>query len=264
MSVGKTAVVIGAGPAGLMAAEILARGGVSVDVYDAMASAGRKFLLAGKGGMNITHAEPLTQFMTRYGSRQAQMQVLIESFTPQDLRNFVHDLGIDTFVGSSQRVFPTDMKAAPLLRAWLQRLRAQGVRLHMRERWLGWCEGDASAGQRLRLASAEAEHVVDADVVVLALGGGSWARLGSDGAWVEILRQRGVDVSPLRPANCGFHVAWSEYFKQHQAGQPLLTVAMGVKGADGALQWRKGQFVVSEYGVEGSLIYAASSAIRTR
>ncbi len=263
----KTAVVVGGGPAGLMAAEQLAQAGVEVDVYDAMPSVGRKFLLAGKGGMNLTHAEDLTAFLSRYGHRQAEMARLIHAFTPQDLRAFVHGLGIDTFVGSSQRVFPTDMKAAPLLRAWLQRLRARGVRFHMRQRWLGW---DDASPQALRFNGPQGVTSVQAQALVLALGGGSWARLGSDGAWVDLLRQHGVPVAPLRPANCGFEVAWSDYFRAHYAGQPLLTVALGWqpvgepvgKPVGKPMQWRKGQFVLTEYGVEGSLIYALSSRLR--
>lgn len=257
----KHAVVVGGGPAGLMAAEQLAEGGVVVDLYDAMPSVGRKFLLAGKGGMNLTHAEPLRAFLSRYGQRQAEMAKLIQAFTPQDLRAWAQGLGIDTFVGSSQRVFPTDMKAAPLLRAWLHRLRGRGVRFHMRQRWLGWADAGADL-QALRFNGPEGEYTVQAPVLVLALGGGSWARLGSDGAWVAGLQQRGIPVAPLRPANCGFEVAWSEHFRQRHAGQPLLTVALGWQSDGAPMLWRKGQFVLTEYGVEGSLIYALSSLLR--
>lgn len=248
--------VIGGGPAGLMAAQALARGGVQVDLYDAMASVGRKFLLAGRGGMNITHAEDYADFVTRYGSRSAALRTMLDAFRPQDVRDWVHGLGIDTFVGTSGRVFPTDMKAAPLLRAWLHRLREDGVRFHMRHRWLGWRD-DA-----LLFATPDGELAVRADAVVLALGGGSWARLGSDGAWPPLLRERGVDVAPLAPANCGFDVAWSEHFSSRHAGEPLTTVAIESTGADGAPTRKQGQFVVTAGGIEGSLIYALSAALR--
>jgi uncharacterized flavoprotein (TIGR03862 family) len=248
-------VIIGGGPAGLMAAERLAAGGVQVDLYDAMPSVGRKFLLAGKGGLNLTHSEPLPAFVERYGAQQAQVARWLEAFGPQQLREWVGGLGIDTFVGSSGRVFPTDMKAAPLLRAWLQRLRAAGVRFHMRQRWLGWADDGA-----LRFASADGEHAVRADAVLLALGGASWSRLGSDGAWVPWLAQRAVDVAPLQPSNCGFDVAaaWSEHFRSRFAGEPLKSVAIALD--DG---WRQpGEFVVTQTGVEGSLVYAASARLR--
>jgi uncharacterized flavoprotein (TIGR03862 family) len=197
--------IIGGGPAGLMAAEQLATlDGVNVDIFDAMPSVGRKFLIAGKGGMNITHSEPLAAFTTRYGQRAAQIAPLLAAFGPDELRQWIAGLGIATFVGTSGRVFPTDMKAAPLLRAWLLRLRSAGVRFHVRHRWLGWRDDG-----RLRFATPEGEGVIQADQVILALGGASWARLGSDGAWVPLLSERKVAVSPLRPSNCGFDVAWS-------------------------------------------------------
>jgi hypothetical protein len=248
--------VIGGGPAGLMAAEVLAAGGVQVDVYDAMASVGRKFLLAGKGGMNITHSEPLPEFRRRYRAREAQVARWLDGFDPQALRDWIHALGVDTFVGSSGRVFPLDMKAAPLLRAWLHRLREAGVRLHMRHRWLGWQDG------RLRIATPDGETLVQADATVLALGGASWARLGSDGAWVPWLLERGVDINPLVPANCGFDVDWSAHFSDKYAGAPLTTVAIAWRGGDGSLQRRQGQFVITASGVEGSLVYAISAELR--
>jgi len=238
-----------------MAAECLAAGGVQVDLYDAMPSVGRKFLLAGKGGLNLTHSEPLPGFIERYGARREQVARWLDVFGPQALRDWVQGLGIATFVGSSGRVFPTDMKAAPLLRAWLQRLRAAGVRFHMRRRWLGWTEGGA-----LRFASPDGEHAVQADAVLLALGGASWSRLGSDGAWVPWLQARGVDVAALRPSNCGFDVApaWSEHLRSRFAGEPLKSVAIALD--DG---WQQaGEFVVTQTGVEGSLVYAASSRLR--
>ncbi|RFP13573.1 MULTISPECIES: TIGR03862 family flavoprotein [unclassified Duganella] len=248
--------VIGGGPAGLMAAQILAQGGAQVDVYDAMPSVGRKFLLAGRGGMNITHAEPYADFVTRYGQGAAPLRAMLDAFGPQDVRDWVHGLGVDTFVGTSGRVFPTDMKAAPLLRAWLHRLRESGVQFHMRHRWLGWRD-DA-----LVLNTPDGELLVHADAVVLALGGGSWARLGSDGAWMPLLADRGVGVAPLVPANCGFDVDWSEHFSSRHAGEPLTTVAIISTGADGKEFRKQGQFVVTQGGVEGSLIYALSAALR--
>jgi len=248
--------VIGGGPAGLMAAQTLAQGGAQVDVYDAMPSVGRKFLLAGRGGMNITHAEPYADFVTRYGKGAAPLRAMLDAFGPQDVRDWVHGLGVDTFVGTSGRVFPTDMKAAPLLRAWLHRLRESGVQFHMRHRWLGWRD-DA-----LVLNTPDGELLVRADAVVLALGGGSWARLGSDGAWMPLLAERGVGVSPLAPANCGFDVDWSGHFSSRHGGEPLTTVAILSTGADGKEFRKQGQFVVTQGGVEGSLIYALSAALR--
>ena len=248
--------VIGGGPAGLMAAQTLAQGGVAVDVYDAMPSVGRKFLLAGRGGMNITHAEPMADFITRYGARAPQLQAMLDDFGPAQVRAWVQGLGVDTFVGTSGRVFPSDMKAAPLLRAWLQRLRTTGVQFHMRHRWLGW------ESTSLLFSTPDGPHAMAADGVVLALGGGSWARLGSDGAWVAPLRQLGVEVAPLAPANCGFDVAWSAHFSSRHAGHPLPTVAIIANGADGLPMRKQGQFVVTAGGVEGSLIYALSAALR--
>lgn len=216
--------IIGGGPAGLMAAESLALAGVRVDLYDAMPSLGRKFLLAGVGGMNITHSEPYPAFVARYNERQGQIDRLLQSFDAGALREWIHGLGIDTFVGTSGRVFPTDMKAAPLLRAWLKRLREAGVQLHTRHRWLGWND-DGS----LRMASQDAEHAVHADAVLLALGGGSWPRLGSDGSWVAHLQQAGVPVAPLQPSNCGFDVAaWSPLLREKFAGAPLKNVALAL------------------------------------
>jgi hypothetical protein len=255
----KRAAVIGAGPAGLMAAEVLVRGGVEVDVYDAMPSVGRKFLLAGVGGMNITHSEPFDTFAARYGARAGDMRPLLEAFSPAALREWIHGLGIETFVGSSGRVFPTAMKAAPLLRAWLHRLRECGVRFHVRHRWLGWAATGA-----LRFATPAGEQSVHADAVVLALGGASWPRLGSDGAWVSLLAARGVEIAPLLPANCGFDVAggWSEHLKTRFAGQPLKTVALRFTDASGRVQERKGELMLSGTGIEGSLVYALSAPLR--
>ncbi|MGZ8290797.1 MAG: TIGR03862 family flavoprotein [Telluria sp.] len=248
--------VIGGGPAGLMAAEVLSQGGAQVDVYDAMASVGRKFLLAGKGGMNITHSEPFEAFVARYSGREPQVGQWLRDFDAKAVRDWIHGLGVDTFIGSSGRVFPTDMKAAPLLRAWLHRLREAGVRFHMRHRWTGW-RGDA-----LVFTAPEGEQEVRADAVILALGGASWARLGSDGAWVPLLQEKAVEVAPLRPANCGFDVDWSEHFSSRYAGEPLITVAIASRGAGGRMVYRQGQFVVTATGIEGSLVYALSAALR--
>ena len=239
-----------------MAAEVLGAGGVQVDLYDAMPSVGRKFLLAGKGGMNITHSEPYEAFVSRYSGREQQVALWMEQFDAAAVRDWIHGLGVATFVGSSGRVFPTDMKAAPLLRAWLHRLRESGVQFHMRHRWLGW------RGDKLLFAAPGGQIEVAANAVVLALGGGSWARLGSDGAWVPLLRAKTVDVAPLRPANCGFDVDWSEHFTSRHAGEPLITVAVSSRDASGNMARKQGQFVVTQTGVEGSLIYALSAALR--
>ncbi len=246
--------IIGGGPAGLMAAEVLGQAGVNVDLYDAMPSVGRKFLLAGVGGMNITHAEDYAAFVSRYGERAGDLRPLLDAFSPDSLREWIHGLGIDTFVGSSGRVFPSDMKAAPLLRAWLKRLRESGVQLHTRQRWLGWDEHGA-----LRIAGPQGETQVEADATLLALGGGSWARLGSDGAWVPLLQNRGIAIAPLQPANCGFEVAgWSEHLREKFAGAPLKTVSLELPGEAP----RKGEFVLTATGIEGSLVYALSAPIR--
>jgi len=249
--------VIGGGPAGLMAAEAASAQGARVVVYDAMASVGRKFLLAGKGGLNLTHAEPLPAFETRYGAARARLAPLLEAFGPAELRAFATSLGLDTFVGSSGRVFPRDMKAAPLLRRWLHRLRERGVAFRMRHRWLGWADDGG-----LRFATPEGETRVGAGATVLALGGGSWPRLGSDGAWTALLAARGVEVLPLRPANCGFDVRWSAHFVERHAGAPVKPVAASCSTADGHTSTRRGEFVVTAGGVEGSLVYALSAPLR--
>jgi uncharacterized flavoprotein (TIGR03862 family) len=240
-----------------MAAEVLGAGGLLVDVYDAMPSVGRKFLMAGKGGLNLTHAEPAADFLSRYGVRRDEVAPWLAAFGADELRAWAEGLGVATFVGSSGRVFPQDMKAAPLLRAWLHRLRAAGVRFHMRHRWLGW-----DAAGALRFGTPQGEAVVRADAVVLALGGGSWKKLGSDGAWTSLLADRGVDVALLRPANCGFDVGWSEHFRGRFAGIPVKSVALMCVDANGQ-EWRKaGEFVVTAAGIEGGAVYALSAPLR--
>lgn len=249
--------IIGGGPAGLMAAEALSLAGAQIDVYDAMPSLGRKFLQAGVGGLNITHSEDFQLFCTRYGDRQLQLQAMLDRLPPSVLRNWVHELGIDTFVGSSGRVFPTQMKAAPLLRAWLHRLRSRGVRLHVRHRWLGWAANGA-----LRLASPNGEILITPQVTILALGGASWPQLGSDGAWVALLQEKGVELATLQSANCGFEVAWSAHLREKFAGEPLKSVMLSFTDANGQTQRRQGEMVISDHGVEGSLIYAFSRRLR--
>jgi uncharacterized flavoprotein (TIGR03862 family) len=260
MTLSHTVAVIGGGPAGLMAAEVLSASGAQVHVYDAMPSVGRKFLLAGRGGLNLTHSEPFDIFMSRFGERRAALEPMLAQFGPQQVRDWAAGLGVETFVGTSGRVFPADMKAAPLLRAWLHRLRAAGVQFHMRHRWLGDAPFDAAT---LRFATPAGEITVKADAVVLALGGASWARLGSDGAWAPWLQERGIDVAPLLPANCGFDGAgWSEHFSSRFAGQPFKSVAISFTDSQGRRFARKGEFVATATGIEGSLIYAASALLR--
>lgn len=246
--------IIGAGPAGLMAAEVLSKAGHSVEIFDAMPSSGRKFLLAGKGGMNITHSEPLEAFITRYAEAMPRVAPWLQAFGPDELRAWVHGLGISTFIGSSGRVFPLEMKAAPLLRAWLHRLRAQGVRLHTRTRWLGWSDDGA-----LRLAQPEGEIQRKFAATVLALGGASWPRLGSDGAWYPLLAERGIDLSPLKSSNCGFDIGWSAHFVERFAGQSIPTV--GITHTEQGSR-RVGPCVITATGIEGTLIYALSSKLR--
>ncbi len=253
--------IVGAGPAGLMAAETLANAGLGAHthVFDAMPSVGRKFLLAGRGGLNLTHAEPIEPFVSRYNERASQVSHWLTVFSPTDVRAWAKGLGIDTFVGSSQRVFPTDMKAAPLLRAWLARLRASGVTFHARHRWQGFNDQGQSV-----FDSATGLVVVAPQATVLALGGASWQRLGSDGAWVPWLQGKGVDVAPLQPANCGFDVAtpWSEHLRSKFAGEPLKTVALHHIGAQGQRFDRGGEMVLTATGLEGSLVYACAHLLR--
>ena len=247
-----------------MAAEVLLAAGAAVDLYDAMPSVGRKFLLAGKGGLNLTHSEPLEPFLSRYGPRAPQVLPWLQAFGAQALRDWAAALGVVTFVGSSGRVFPAEMKAAPLLRVWLVRLRAAGLRLHMRHRWLGWQPGDMPTW--LRFASTQeglaTEVTVQPNAVLLALGGASWARLGSDGAWWPRLAERGVDCTPLQPANCGFDVGWSPYFAERFAGAPIKSVWLHFADGQAPAFDRQGEFVITAGGIEGSLVYAASARLR--
>ena len=267
----KKVMVVGGGPAGLMAAEVLSAAGVAVHLYDAMPSVGRKFLLAGKGGLNLTHAEPDDIFAARYGARRREIEAWLQDFGAAQVRDWAKGLGVENFVGSSGQVFPTDMRAAPLLRAWLQRLRhpaagGPAVLFHMRHRWTGWRADGAldSAATELTFDGPTGSVTAQADAVVLALGGGSWARLGSTGAWVPLLQARAVAVAPLLPANCGFDVqaGWSAYFASRFAGQPFKSVAIHFTNLQGVSFARKGEFVATATGVEGSLIYAASSLLR--
>jgi len=249
--------IIGGGPAGLMAAEVISQHGLKVDLYDAMPSVGRKFLMAGKSGLNLTHAEPLEPFLSRYGQQRRYLEPIINALTPDRLRDWAHALGIDTFVGSSQRVFPQEMKAAPLLRAWLHRLRASGVRFHMRHRWTGF-----SGRGGLLFHTPNGEVTVDAMATVLALGGGSWSRLGSTGAWVDILERAGVHVSTLKPSNCGFDVNWSTYLRERHAGEPVKSVALTFTNIYSDADTRQGDLMLTQHGIEGSLVYTFSADVR--
>ncbi|MGJ4882930.1 MULTISPECIES: TIGR03862 family flavoprotein [unclassified Bradyrhizobium] len=252
MTLSKQVAVIGAGPAGLMAAEVLAEGGAAVTVYDAMPSVARKFLMAGRGGLNLTHSEELCAFLSRYREAAAWLEPAIRAFPPQRLRDWCEALGEPTFIGSSGRVFPTAMKASPLLRAWLRRLATQGVRFELRHRWTGWDE----AG-RLTFETPAGLRAITADATVLALGGASWPRLGSDGGWASLLAAKGVAIAPLRPANCGFTVAWSDIFRGRFEGQPLKGIALSF--ADRSV---RGEAIVTRDGIEGGAVYALSAELR--
>ena len=250
-------VIIGGGPAGLMAAEIISQAGFKVDIYDAMPSVGRKLLLAGIGGLNITHSEDCTTFCQRYDANsRARLTPLLHQFGAEQLRQWCADLGVETFIGTSGRVFPKEMKAAPLLRTWLARLKQQGVTFHPRHRWLGW-QGD----KVLRLQHPHGESLAEYDALVLALGGGSWKKLGSDGAWLPLLQAQQIAVTPLQPSNCGFLCDWSEYLKRF-AGTPLKSVALSFTDLFGQCETRMGEMILTEQGIEGSLIYAFSARLR--
>ena len=244
--------IIGAGPAGLMAAEVLAQAGPGVTVHDAMPSAGRKFLMAGRGGLNLTHSEALSAFLARYGAAKEHLKPAIEALPPDNLREWSQALGQPTFVGSSGRVFPQAFKASPLLRAWLRRLDAMGVQFALRHRWTGWDENG-----RLLFQTPDGQRSVEARATVLALGGASWPRLGSDGAWVETLSAKGVTISPLRPANCGFAVAWSDIFRERFEGHPLKGIALSF-----GPHTVRGEAVITRAGIEGGAIYALSADLR--
>lgn len=249
--------IIGGGPAGLMAAETARAAGIDVDVFEAKGSVGRKFLIAGKGGMNLTHGEPKPDFVQRYGARAKEVGAWLDDFDADALRAWALALGVDTFVGTSGRVFPSDLKAAPLLRGWVHRLRESGVRFHVHHRWVGWSEDGT-----LRMATAEGERAIRADATVLALGGGSWPQLGSDGAWQPWLMAQGVDITPLVPSNCGFDISWSEHLASRFAGAPLKPVVIHLRDATGREYARQGECVITATGIEGSLIYAFSGALR--
>ncbi len=251
--------IIGGGPAGLMAAETARAAGLAVDVFDAKGSVGRKFLIAGKGGLNLTHSDPRDLFAARYRERADAVSPWLDTFDADALRAWALALGVDTFVGSSGRVFPTDLKAAPLLRGWVRRLREQGVRFHVLHRWRGFADDGALV---FDTPDGEARHAPGA--TVLAMGGGSWPELGSDGAWVAPLEHAGVDVAPLRPANCGFDVAWSEHFSQRFAGAPIKPVRLALAPDQAEPVWRQGECVATANGIEGSLVYALSAELRER
>jgi len=253
--------IIGGGPAGLMAAEIIAQAGFCVALYDAMPSVGRKFLLAGVGGMNITHSEPHAQLLQRYVHAAPAFKHSLDQFTATDLREWIHGLGIATFVGSSGRVFPADMKAAPLLRAWLHRLRELGVEIFPRHRWHGWSD-DGSLIIVEQKNDQSISHTIHADAVVLALGGASWQRLGSNGVWVTLLREKHIHVNDLLPSNCGFECAWSDTFQQEFSGAPLQTISLTAVDNQGELHSVRGEAMIARTGIEGTSVYALSSLLR--
>jgi uncharacterized flavoprotein (TIGR03862 family) len=253
----RTIAVIGGGPAGLMAAETLRAAGLQVDLYDAKGSVGRKFLIAGKGGMNLTHSDPFDVFVTRYRERRDEVAAWLRDFDADALRAWARGLGVETFVGTSGRVFPTDLKAAPLLRGWVRRLREQGVRFHVQHRWRGWTDEGA-----LRFEAPDGDVVARHDATVLAMGGGSWPELGSDGRWVESLEAKGIAIAPQQPSNCGFDIGWSEHLATRFAGEPLKPVVAHWIDEHGMPHQRQGECVVTVTGIEGSLVYALSPMLR--
>jgi len=247
----KTAAVIGAGPAGLMAAEVLSAGGVAVTVYDRMPSVGRKFLMAGRGGLNLTHSESFEIFLARYGAALAHLRPMLEAFPPSALIDWANTLGADTFTGSSGRIFPKAMKASPLLRAWLDRLDRQNVQFRLRHDWRGWLDS------ALRFQTPDGDTAKNHDIAILALGGASWPRLGGDGGWTVLLQDKGVEIAPLRPANMGVNANWSEIFRTRFAGQPLKKIMLSFGG-----HIARGDAVITRYGIEGGAVYALSSVLR--
>ena len=249
--------IIGGGPAGLMAADVLSRAGVKVTLYDAMPSVGRKFLMAGKSGLNLTHAEDWKLFLSRYAEQETKLTPILNAFTADNLRTWAQDLGVDTFVGSSGKIFPVSMKAAPLLRAWLHRLRMQDVTFQMRHRWIGW-----DAHDKLVFHFPEGEKVVHADAVIFAMGGGSWSRLGSTAEWVHKFHQKGISVLPLKPTNCGFDVLFSPLFFERFSGEPIKSIRAKFVDSQGLAFDEMGELVITETGIEGSLIYQLSALLR--
>lgn len=252
-----TVAIIGAGPAGLIAADVLSQNGISVDIYDSMPSVGRKFLLAGVGGMNLTHSESFERFVSRYREQADVLRPFLQEFGAAELREWAHQLGIETFTGSSGRVFPSNMKAAPLLRAWLHRLRTNGVRIHVRHKWEGWNETG-----HLLFSTPQGRLEIKSQASIFALGGGSWAKLGSDAAWVLLFQSKGIPVSTLKPSNCGFNVNWTEHFRSKFAGSPIKPVVATVRDINGETIQQQGEFNITAEGVEGNLIYAFSALIR--
>ncbi|MDX2288597.1 MAG: TIGR03862 family flavoprotein [Hyphomicrobiaceae bacterium] len=245
-------VVVGAGPAGLMAAEIAARDGCRVVVIDQMAAPGRKLLMAGRGGLNLTHSEPLAAFLSRYGAASDRLAPLVTAFDPATLTAWAEALGQETFVGSSGRVFPKAMKASPLLRAWLRRLADLGVTFRFKTRFCGFC----AEGRLMLSADAADPAPCTADAVILALGGASWPRLGSDGAWVQGLAAAGVSIAPLAPYNAGVHITWSAHLTERLDGSPLKRIALRVGGVE-----VRGEAVITRTGLEGGVAYALNGAI---
>jgi uncharacterized flavoprotein (TIGR03862 family) len=256
-TVEKKAIVVGGGPAGLMAAEVLSQKGIEVNLFEAKPGIGRKFLVAGIGGLNITHSEPFEEFLVRYGVRMKNLKPILEQFGPDELQDWMHDLGFNTFIGTSGRVFPEGLNSAPILRAWKQRLTQNGVQFFFRHRWLGWGEDGSYLFQ-----NPNGNIQVDGEVLILALGGGSRPELGSDGNWVPMLANKGVQIHPFKPANCGFNTPWSEVFKSKFEGQPVKNVVLIFKDQNKEEQSQAGEFLITNYGVEGSLIYAISSFLR--
>lgn len=249
--------IIGGGPSGLMAAETAINQGVSVDLFDSMGSVGRKFLLAGKGGLNLTHSEDFEHFVGRYREQSAWVRGWLENFDADALRNWAKTYGVETFVGSSGRVFPSDLKAAPLLRGWVRRLREKGVRFHMHHRCIGW-----NKDGQLCFETPDGLKTVSCETAIFAMGGGSWAKLGSDGRWMPWLKEAGIDTSALKPSNCGFEHRWTKHFESRFAGSPIKPVVVSGFDANNPGECLQGEFVVTATGIEGSVIYAISAELR--